>query len=635
MPSFRRSRFPGLLLNVIALATTFVSFARAQTTTIETASAAPTRETVQLDKYVVSASRTPQDPKYVSSSVTVLPLEELATAQVSDLSTALKQAPGVTVVGYGGSGSASTVYIRGGSNNQTLVVVDGVRMSSRQTDFMGRGIVGNTGIGGFQRIEILRGPQGTLYGSSAMGGVIVMETARGCGATAGVLTVGGGSFQTAYGQAGVQGGTKNFGYTASLGYGSTANYRPDNDSKHWNYATRLEGKPTESLLVGITFRGVQDRYEEPGSISYKAPGAVDSNGYLASAYAEFSAGDVFKSRLTTGWHQSDYFWLDLSGSPWAANAYYRNTRNVLDWQNTWTPSATVTVVAGVNADKSFYTYKGSPPVGVLKDDAHGVYLSSDLHLVDQLSITAGLRYDHFKTSGNATTGRLGSAWRVENTDTKFRATVGTGFSAPGMTERFGQAPWYAENASLRPEKSTGWDVGVDQSLLEGDLTIEATYFQNKFHDMIVANPVVGLRPFQYQNIARARTEGVEFAASAKLTHSLKLRVASTYLDVYDTTGTQPARVAYKPRKSGDADLQWQATCAWTMGTGVHYVADRMRTATDRISDYSTVRLYTSYEVVKNLTLKLRVENAFDHNYEEIYGYPALSRGVFGGVEWRF
>jgi len=559
----------------------------------------------------------------------VLPLDDLHLAQIGDLHTALAQTPGVTVVGYGGTGSSSTVYIRGGSAAQTLIMVDGIRMNSRQTDFISRSMVGGASLAGLDRIEVLRGPQGTLYGSSAMGGVILMDTAHGCGTPSGAVEVGGGSFQTLSSQVAVQGGTQSLGYSASFGYGKTANDRPNNDNKQWNYSARVEEKLSPALLVGLTFRGVQGKYEEPGSSQYFSPGKANANSYLATAYAEYSNEGVFKSRLTTGWHQSDYSWFDFFGAD--NNAYNRNTREVIDWQNSWTPTSQISVVAGANAEWSHYKAINAD---TLKENANGFYLSTDLRPFESWSITAGLRYDHFDTAGDATTGRLGTAYRLEKTDTKFRATVGTAFNAPGMTERFGAAPWYKENSTLHPEKSTGWDVGIDQSLLRGALTVEMTYFQNKFRDMIVGQYIGGDRPYQWQNVARARTEGVELALVAKLTPTLKARIGGTYLDVYDTTSGR-ARVGYKPRKSGDADLQWQATKEWNLGTGIHYVADRMRSATARISDYSLVRFYTSYEVAKNVSLKLHVENALNRAYEEIYGYPALSRGYFGGVEWKF
>ena len=138
----------------------------------------------QLDAYVVSATRTPQDPKLSSSSITLLPLADLQTAQTVDLRTALAQTPGVAVVSSGATGGQSSVFLRGADSDQTLFVVDGVRMNDRSTAYLN--FLSGADLLGLERGEVLRGPQSTLYGSSAMGGVILLETAHGGGQPAGV-----------------------------------------------------------------------------------------------------------------------------------------------------------------------------------------------------------------------------------------------------------------------------------------------------------------------------------------------------------------------------------------------------------------------------------------------------------------
>ena len=117
-------------------------------------------------------------------------------------------------------------------------------------------------------------------------------------------------------------------------------------------------------------------------MQYPSPGNADVNSYLATVYAEYANDGVFKSRVTTGWHQSDYFWLDLSGSIWASNAYYRSTREIVDWQNTWVANSRISVVAGLNAECSHF--KSTDTTETLKDKSRGVYLSTDLRPRDPL-----------------------------------------------------------------------------------------------------------------------------------------------------------------------------------------------------------------------------------------------------------
>ena len=581
---------------------------------------------VDLPDYVVSATRTPQDPKYTASSVSVVPLLDIRTMQLADLSTALAQVPGVQVTTTGATGGTTKVSLRGASSSQTLLLVDGVRMNNRQNDFYMGSVMGGTDLVGIDRIEVLRGPQSTLYGSSAMGGVILLNTAHGCGTSTGNVSVGGGSFDSFGAAVSEAGGTANLGYSVSLGYSETDNDRPNNHYERWSYATRVEYTPTSTTLIGATFRGQNGDYDEPNALAYADnPGVLGSDNYLGTLYGQVAVGESFVSRLTAGWHQNIYDWADS----WGADNY-RTTRRILDWQNTWEAATWATLVLGANAEWSHFD--STTVTKKLSDRAYGFYLSGDVHPLKNLTLTAGLRYDDFNTAGDSTTGRLGASYWFEASQTKLRATYGTGFNAPSMTERYGSS-WYVPSPDLHSEKSRGWDIGVDQHFLAGRLVLSSTYFRNRFRDMIVANPVAGSWLYKYENVARASTEGLENAVEATLTKSIKLRVAYTYLDVRDDSSD--TRVIYKPRHTADADLNWAIDAAWTVGAGVHVVAGRLRTVTAEIEDYTTARLYASYAVNKNLLLKARIENALNEKYEESYGYPALPFRVFGGVEYKF
>ncbi len=590
----------------------------------------PTR----IETVIVSAARTPQDPSVIPSSVSLLPLAELEAAQIPNLSVALNLTPGVNVGTYGAIGGQSTLSLRGASSAQSLIVVDGVRMNSRQSDGYMRSILGNQGLAGFDRIEVLRGPQGTLYGSSAMGGVLLMETTHGCGPLSGRVGAEVGALSTWNLASSLQGGTQNLGYSASLGWDRTANATPHNENRSLNFSTRLERTFGEGLLLGTTFRGQENRFNSPGSRLSPDLGNVDSSNFLGTVYAGYTA-DAFRSRLTLGWHQVSY---DYGANDWFSGLYtvyrYLNTRNVLDWQNAWTPVKSLVLVGGANAEWAHFN--NSSLNGALSSDSEGVYLNANYTPTRDLALQAGGRYDHFQSIGEKTTGRAGASYMIRATGTKLRATLGTAFSVPGMTERFGDKTWYVENASLRPESSTGWDLGLDQQLFGGRLVLETGFFRNDFRDMIVANAVAGYK-YQYQNVARAHTQGVESALLARLSDSLRLRTSYTYTDVVDETAR--TRVVYKPRHTASADLQWQATRELVLGSGLHLVSDRLAKKDwvhlTHLEDFTTVRLYASYQAHRNLLLKARVENALNERYDDTYGYAGLPVAVYGGVEYRF
>jgi vitamin B12 transporter len=578
------------------------------------------------EPYVVSASRTPQDPAYLPSSATSLSLPSLDNQQTPDLRTALSETPGAIVVNTGAVGSQSSVFLRGANSDLTLFVVDGVRLNTENISYAN--FFGGADLAGIDRVEVLLGPQSTLYGSSAMGGVILLETARGSGSPSGVLSIFVGSFGSYGAEASVKGGAGTVGYSATISHEQTDNDRPYNRYRNWNYSTRLEDAFTPWLLAGVTLRGQEGNYEEPGPVPETPPlGDVAMTTDLATVYIEAHQGDQFHSRVTVAWYQDEYTYND--GSPY--DFYYaRNSREILDWQNTWEATKWAELVGGINAESSYYNSDG-----ITTDHSIAEYLSSTLHPVSEVELTAGLRHDHFDTAGDSTTWRTGLAY-IPSKGTKLRATYGTGFNAPTPSDRYGEAPYILPNPSIQPEKSRGWDAGIDQTLFNGSLTLSGTYFDNRFNNLLeyeVENPVTYAG--EKINIDKASTSGVEFEANAKLGTATTARLGYTYLQAQDdVTDTQLIR---RPRHTLDGGLETQIAMQWLVGAGVHLVADRVDGvyAPAQLGGYTTFRLYTQYKLRPNLLLKLRVENALDRTYQEVAGYPALPRGIYGGIEWRF
>ena len=576
----------------------------------------------QLDAYVVSATRTPQDPKLSSSSITLVPLADLQTEQTVDLRTALAQTPGVFVASSGATGGQSSIFLRGANSDQTLFIVDGVRMNDRSTAYLN--FLSGADLAGLQRVEVLRGPQSTLYGSSAMGGVIALETAHGGGIPMGAVEATAGSFSTYGGAIAGKGGEAALSYSGSLARTTTANDRPNNEYKQWSYSARLESQVAPAWLLGATLRGQQGDYEEPGSRLFASAGQVDAENRLVTAYSQWRSGEDFTSRLTAAWHQRDYSFAGPYGL-----SRSQNTREIADWQNTWVATPQVEVVAGANAERSRYTIDSART----DDHSQAGFLSTTVKPLEALVLTGGLRYDNFASAGSATTGRAGVAWLAAD-GTKVRATYGTGFEAPGSDDRYGVPQWgQLPSPGLRPEKSRGWDTGLDQTLVDGHVTLSATYFHNRFRDLF-EYAIVDFTTYQGRivNRTRASTQGAEFAADVCLGASASVRASYTYLDARnDVSG---ARLVRRPRHAGDVDTHVQAAKAWLVGAGLHVVADRVDSG-GPIGSWATARLYTSYAIGSGLRLKLRVENALNKAYEEVLGYPALPRGIFGSVEWRF
>lgn len=582
---------------------------------------------VDLPDYVVSATRTPQDAQSVTSTVAVLPLADLDLAQITDLRTALAAVPGVNIVNTGATGGQSSIFIRGSASTQTLFVVDGIPMNTRDAGY--NNFLGGADLVGLDRIEVLRGPQSTLYGSSAMGGVVFIDSARGCGTPTGSVSTVFGSFDTFGASAAVKGGTTTLGYSASLSEYQTDNDLPDNSYDFWSYSARLEGTPTDNLLVGASFRGLQGDYDETGGRWGYGLSTVAADNHLTTLYAQWSQAKEFASRLTVGQHQRRYDYDDGSYP-----SSIRDLRYVADWQNTWFDFEGAELVGGATYEHDEHTTDG---VSADADNAAG-YFAATVHPSDQSTVNAGLRYDDFDTFGSAWTWRAGASW-LPYQGTKFHASVGTGFSAPTHDDIDGNAAWgMAANPDLKAEKSNGWDLGVDQKLCGDVLTASVTYFHTRYRDRIVYVYDSTTWTGQMQNVDRSTAEGVETALAATLAQNVTARVAYTYLEAKNTE--TDVRLQRQPRHTVDAEVTWQPLDAWTLGAGLRIVADRLDYTPEnytlhRIEDYTTVRLFTRYEVRKNLFLKLRVENALNEKYDEAGGYDALPFRTFGGIEYRF
>ncbi len=610
-PAFAKSRF--LIISLAAACAAAPCALRAQT------------DVTSMSPFVVSATRSPQDPQYASSSVTSFSLPALEDQQVPDLRTALELTPGVTVANSGAAGAQSSIFLRGANSDQTLVVVDGVSLVS--TDISYINFLGTAGLAGLDRLEVLRGPQSALYGSSAMGGVILLETAHGGNPATGVAAASFGSFGSLGERVSAAGCAGAFDCSASLDREQTDNARPGNRYKDWSYSTRLEDTVSPGLLIGVTLRGMEGNYEEPGPVAYPLPGDVRTTMHLATAYVEMRAGEQFRSRLTAGWYQDEYTFDD--GTPYDS-FYARNTRGTLDWQNTLEMSSWSELVAGATAAWSHYQADG-----MSSDRSVAEFSSVILHPLQAFEFTAGLRYDQLETATDALTWRAGAAWRLGK-NTKLRGTWGTGFDAPTPADRYGLPPFFLPNPGIAPEKSRGWDMGVDQTFLNGRAALGVTFFGNQFLDLLeyeVEDPVTYAG--EEVNVGHATTRGVELQANAKPAPGITLQGGYTYLQaVDDLTET---RLIRRPRHNFDAGLDVQVTRKWLIGAGAHLVADRIdgAYAPSPLGGYTTFRLYTSLAIRPDLILRLRVENLFDRKYQEVAGYPALPREVQGGVEWRF
>ena len=575
-----------------------------------------------LPDTTVIANRTATSLDKVGSSVSILQIEDLQKQGILHLDEALKYAPGVISPSTSGQrGSSSNIFLRGTTTAYTHFRVDGIRVSD--TNIQLGNFLGGNNLVGLSRIEILRGPQSALYGGDAIGGVIGLYSHKGSGEPSGRFSVQAGSFDTINTSLSLQGQLDKLSYSLGLGYETSDNDLPNNSYNTTSYTLRLDYELSDAISLGLTLRGFDSEYNRP---IYNDPAfplqAIDNTqSTLGSIFAEFKANEIWTSKLTLGIYDESYKSQDTNSVNSVADA----SKVVAYWDNTLSWNDSHTTTTGIVHEHTTYDAFSTSNY----DDLYGIYLNHNWEVTNALTLNGGLRWEDYDSYGNETTWRLASAYNISDTNTKLRASVGSGFRPPNFLQRYGGAFGYQPNPDIEAEQSIGWDVGVDQIFCDGQYKVSATYFSNQITDMIEGYPLAA------NTTGTTDTEGVEFAASAHwLEDKLHATLAYTYLS---------ESIAGQPDHSASLLLNADITEQLNAGISVNYL-DTRTFNNNELDAYATVDLNARYKVNDSISLTARVANLFDEDYEHYNfsnlmapnsTFPGRGRGVFGGItiEW--
>lgn len=593
----------------------------------QSAASDPTR----LDDYVVTATRTPVAVTASGSAIDSISAADLARRQVTSLRGALGGVPGAPSLASGAAGGATSLFLRGANSNQTLFLVDGIRSNDPNTDYMVT--LGGSCVSACDSLEIAHGPQSTLYGGEAVGGVVSLRAQPGRG-SAQRVSVEAGSFGTIQGAVSAQSGDERGGYSFSAAGGHTDNDRANNAFDSATYVLRLDRRVSDTLEVGATWRGFNGHYGSPGTRFTNDPDNQErESNQLTTVFASLTHSPELSSRVVLGGQDRRY----VSENPGAFGTQVtvvKNRRAVLDWQSTWTGAERHRVTGGFTAERNHTRNTGFGNIDE-RQQLLAFFVQDEFTPVENVFLTAGLRSDDHDTFGRATTGRATAAWLVADQRMKLRASYGTAFRAPSFLDLYGRSSFYVGNPSLRPEKARGWDAGVDYYFAGNRGTLGVTWFDTRLTDLITFD--FAAFPGTVRNVERARTRGVEVAAKFAPRADTELRLAGTWLEADNRA--QGNRLLRRPRYSGSADVWHDFGRGISGGGGVAFAADRedVHVSTfGRINaeDYVVARLFAAWEISPRLTLKVRIENLLGESYEEVHGYPQPGTGAYAGVEWK-
>jgi vitamin B12 transporter len=612
---------------------------------------------VTLEKVVVTATRVETPVEEIASSITVISSKEIERKQKTTVLEVLKGLPGLDVVQNGGVGGATSIFLRGANSEHTLVMIDGVEVNDpispgRSYDFA------HLTVDNIERIEILRGPQSTLYGSDAIGGVIHIITKKGEGKPKFFLSAEGGSFTTFRESTGVRGGNKWVNYSLGISRfdteGISAANKKDGNYERDGYentslSARLGFTPLENLDIDFILRYIDAKTEIDnfGGVGGDDPNNIaKSKQFLFKTQAGLSLfNNLWAQKLGFAINNHDRDYKNKKDPQHPSDyekANYDGEFLKFDWQHTLNLHKTNALIFGFEYEREegkskYYSESLWGPWESISPEKtaniKGYYIQDQIKLWDRLFATLGVRIDDHSRFGTETTYRIAPAYLIKETETKIKGTFGTGFKAPSLFQLFD--PVYG-NKDLKPEKSKGWDFGVEQDLLKKRVTIGATYFRNDFKDLI------DFEGGRYINIAKAKAEGLELFTSVKPFDDLVLRFNYTYTDTEDKrTGEDLLR---RPKNKLGLDLNYHFLKKGNANLGVIYVGKRDDKEWDpstwtarrvKLDQYTLVNLAASYDITKNFQVFGRVENLLDKEYEEAKGFGTPGLSFFGGMKLSF
>ncbi len=628
----------------------------------EPAEAPPSRTGRELE-ITITANRTPTAIQRTGSAITVVSSEEIRKTNPGSLVDALRYVPGLDISETGGPGGSSSIRLRGANAGQTLVLVDGIRVNDA-SGASGEFDIGSIPSGLIDRIEVLRGPQSALYGSDAMGGVINIITRRGRGPLQGFAQVEGGSYGTLAGNAGVYGTKGPWSYS----FAASGLHR-DGFSRYGYRVPRLrargpfENDSTEAIggfgrlgynpgtgfrfEVGAMSNVTRTEYDAAFGAFPDTPSASTRRFHSVWARAE---ADSFDNRLTSALtlsaNRTDRFYRDTgftlasfpNPSSWT-HSDFTGDRFAAEYQGTIRLDRFGTLVLGAKTEReTALTFDQglipvlTPRVKTLdrQQDTHSLYSLWQLPIGERLDVSFGGRLDHVPDVDTFLTWRTTAAYRILETGTKLRTSIGTGGKAPTLFQRY--APIYG-TASLRPEHSFGGDLGIDQSLLDGRIKLSATLFYNKFQDLISFATIPGCPAGCYQNVARAETSGLELEGSAVLwADYVTLKGAYTFLRAKDlATGRTLAR---RPESVGKLGLAVTPIENLTIEPSMTLVSKRFsgNNQTQPLKPYARFDMHVNYKINQSYDVYVRGENLNNARYQEVANYGTTGRAVYAGMK---
>ena len=611
-------------------------------------------EPTKLDAIVVRDGLTDVELKKSGRAITVITGDQIEKNQIRFVSDALRLVPGVSVSRTGANGGLTQVRMRGAEGNHVLVMIDGVEAND---DGQGEFDFGSLIADDIERIEVLRGPQSTFWGANAMAGVINIITKRGeRGAPVSTARTEIGTDGTLMGALSTRGGGEDYDYSlaGALRRSSGFNISDLGNEDDGDRNGTLNGKFTIDLSPETSIDGTLrhvNRRTDTDPQDYDTAKTYDANDYSKSREfygsvgitnealdgaltqkARFSGNDIYRFNRT-----------EATGDSWNDGNRYNATYHV-SYRFDDLEGQVHQLAGGYEWQRE--TFSPSHLTQTFARNSHSLIGEYRGEFLDQFYLNGGLRQDWNDAFDDAVTWTLSGAWQIPDLDTRLHASVGTAVTNPTFYEQFGYFPGrFIGNPNLKPEESLGWDIGVEKSFFDGGLVVDVTYFNQNLESEIATVYNSSFLATPVNRSGESKRQGVEGSATIDFFNGLTSTASYTYVDATEQTNAGGPRLqeVRRPRHSGSIDAAYvfyddrarvfaEAVFNGKMQDVVFATFLPPRVA---LAGYTLVNVGGSFKVNDTVEVFGRIDNLFDRDYEEVYGFNTPGITAFAGLKATF
>ena len=591
---------------------------------------------------VVTSSRVATPVREVGTAVSVITSEDIELRGFNSMADLLRSQPGIGVSNAGGAGKQTSLRIRGEEGYRTLVLIDGVEVSDPTGTQVGPTFSHIMTTSDLERVEILRGPQGFMYGADA-GGVVNIMTRNGEGDLQGQVGLESGKFGTQQVEANVSAGSETGEFFVSVSDTETDGFNSreadsvvgdddgyDNTTIHAKFGINVGDSGRLQLVArdidarnefdNCGFPTVHDCVGETEQSIYRLSADFGSDS-LTHSFA-YGVTDIDRDNLTSG----------------VSSFATEGELNRLEYTGSYRPSESATIVYGIDLEEEDIIASDGQ---AMQRDQDAFYFEYQRRINDNFFVTAGARVDDNDDFGEHTSARATIAYLSDlsgGASIKYRASYGTGFRAPSLSEiAYNRGPFSfppASNLILNEETSGGYDLGIEVTTDSG-LYFEATYFDQEIKDEIFFD-LSGFSGY-LQTPGTIQSQGIELATTLPLNDQWSLTGNLTFNDTEDSSGQDRIR---RPKRLGNVGVQYASTDEkFRFFAGYRLSQD----STDEIfglgrfplDDYEVLDLSATYAVSDLIEVYGRIENATDEDYRETIGFFTGGSAAYGGVRLRF